>query len=141
MKKVRTWIISILAVVAVLCIIVWCMWGREIRTLASLHQVGDNHYLYYMEYKADYDLDEVVARNIDQNAQLLDYVTAKIGKGIPIKGKSAQVADENGKLNTFNCTSLQARNAEGDGFLYGRNYDYFANPTLVTLSHPKKGYA
>ena len=68
MKKVRTWIISILAVVAVLCIIVWCMWGREIRTLASLHQVGDNHYLYYMEYKADYDLDEVVARNIDQNA-------------------------------------------------------------------------
>ena len=141
MKKVRTWIISILAVVAVLCIIVWCMWGREIRTLASLHQVGDNHYLYYMEYKADYDLDEVVARNIDQNAQLLNYVTAKIGKGIPIKGKSAQVADENGKLNTFNCTSLQARNAEGDGFLYGRNYDYFANPTLVTLSHPKKGYA
>ena len=141
MKKVRTWIFSILAVVAVLCIIVWCMWGREIRTLASLHQVGDNHYLYYMEYKADYDLDEVVARNIDQNAQLLDYVTAKIGKGIPIKGKSAQVADENGKLNTFNCTSLQARNAEGDGFLYGRNYDYFANPTLVTLSHPKKGYA
>ncbi|MBQ5481966.1 MAG: linear amide C-N hydrolase, partial [Bacteroidales bacterium] len=79
--------------------------------------------------------------NIDQNAQLLNYVTAKIGKGIPIKGKSAQVADEHGNLNTFNCTSLQTRNAEGDGFLYGRNYDYFANPTLVTLSHPKKGYA
>lgn len=124
-----------------LCIVIWCLWRNEIRTIASLQQVGDNKYLYFMEYKANYDLDEVVSSDIDQNPKLLEYVTKKIGKGLPIKGKSAQVADENGKMNTFNCTSLQAKNAEGDGFLYGRNYDYFQNPTLVTLSHPKEGYA
>ena len=47
-----------------------------------------NPYLYAMEYKASYDLDEIIERNVDQNAELLNYVTAKIGKGIPIKGKN-----------------------------------------------------
>ena len=140
-SKARNILLIVLGVIVLLCIVVWCLWRNEIRTIASLHQVEGNKYLYFMEYKANYDLDEVLASDIDQNPELLGYVTKKIGKGLPIKGKSAQVADENGKMNTFNCTSLQAKNAEGDGFLYGRNYDYFQNPTLVTLSHPKKGYA
>lgn len=140
-SKSRNILLIVLGVIVLLCIVVWCLWRNEIRTIASLHQVEGNKYLYFMEYKANYDLDEVLASDIDQNPELLEYVTKKIGKGLPIKGKSAQVADENGKMNTFNCTSLQARNAAGDGFLYGRNYDYFQNPTLVTLSHPKKGYA
>jgi hypothetical protein len=55
--------------------------------------------------------------------------------------KSAQVADENGKLGTINCTSFQAKKADGEGYFFGRNYDYFKNPTLVTVSHPKNGYA
>lgn len=140
-SKARNILLIVLGVIVLLCIVVWCLWRNEIRTIASLHSVEGNKYLYFMEYKANYDLDEVLASDIDQNPELLEYVTKKIGKGLPIKGKSAQVADENGKMNTFNCTSLQARNAAGDGFLYGRNYDYFQNPTLVTLSHPKKGYA
>ena len=140
-SKSRNILLIVLGVIVLLCIVIWCLWRNEIRTIASLQQVGDNKYLYFMEYKANYDLDEVVSSDIDQNPKLLEYVTKKIGKGLPIKGKSAQVADGNGKMNTFNCTSLQAKNAEGDGFLYGRNYDYFQNPTLVTLSHPKEGYA
>ena len=94
-----------------------------------------------MEYKARYDLDDLVSKSIDSNAKLLDYVIGRIGKGLPIKMKSAQVADENGELATFNCTSFQAAKADGSGFWYGRNYDYFKNPTMVTVSHPKKGYA
>lgn len=140
-SKTRNILLIILGILLILVVVVWCLWRGEIKTIATLKQVGDNPYLYYMEYKADYNLEEVIEKNLDQNPKLLDYVTAKIGKGLPIKGKSAQVADENGKLRTFNCTSLQARNANGDGYLYGRNYDYFQNPTLVTLSHPKSGYA
>lgn len=140
-KKKGLWIYVVVGVVVAAGIAIWCLWGGEIRTLCSLQQMDGNRYLYYMEYKADYDLDEVLERNIDQNPALLQYVTSKIGKNIPIKGKSAQVAGEDGELQTFNCTSFQAKNASGDGFLYGRNYDYFQNPTLVTLSRPKKGYA
>ena len=138
MKKVLAWIIGIIAAI---CIAVLCIWGGEIRTLNTVHSVGDNPYLYQMEYKAAYDLDDLVSKSIDSNAKLLDYVIGRIGKGIPIKIKSAQVADENGELATFNCTSFQAAKADGNGFWYGRNYDYFKNPTMVTVSHPKKDYA
>ena len=138
MKKALLWILGILLV---LCIAIACIWGGEIATLRSVRSVGGNPYLYQMEYKAAYDLDDLVAEDIDENAELLDYVIGRVGKGLPIKMKSAQVADENGELATFNCTSFQALKADGTGFWYGRNYDYFKNPTMVTLSRPKKGYA
>ena len=140
MKKVLLWIVGILAA---LCIAVACIWGGEIATIRSIASVDGNRYLYQMEYKASYDLDDVIANDIDENAELLAYVIGRIGKGLPLKVglKSSQVADGNGEMATMNCTSFQAAKADGSGFWYGRNYDYFKNPTMVTVSHPKKGYA
>ncbi len=138
MKKVLFWFVGLLVA---LCIAVLCVWGREIATLRTVSSVGGNEYLYQMEFKAAYDLDDVIAKEVDTNAELLDYIVGRIGKGLPIKMKSAQVADESGELTTINCTSFQVARSEGTGFRYGRNYDYFKNPTMVTLSRPKKGYA
>ena len=138
MKKALLWVVGI---IAALCIAVACIWGGEIATIRSVKSVDGNEYLYTMEYKAAYDLDDVVANDIDENSELLDYVVGRIGKGLPLKIKSAQVADENGEMQTMNCTSFQAAQAGGDGFWYGRNYDFFKNPTMVTISRPKKGYA
>ncbi len=138
MKKALSWIAGILAA---LCIAVACIWGGEIAAINSVSSVNGNKYLYKMEYKASYDLDDVIAKDIDENSELLDYVISRVGKGLPIKIKSSQVADENGEMATFNCTSFQAAKADGSGFWYGRNYDYFKNPTMVTVSRPKKGYA
>ncbi|MBR5661861.1 MAG: linear amide C-N hydrolase [Bacteroidales bacterium] len=138
MKKILLWI---LAIIVAICVAVALIWSGEIATLRSVRSVDGNHYLYQMEYKAAYDLDDVVAKDIDENPELLDYIISRIGKGIPIKMKSAQVADENGEMATINCTSFQAGKADGDGFWYGRNYDYYKNPTMVTISRPKKGYS
>ena len=138
MKRFLIWFFGI---VAVICIAVACIWGGEIATVRSIQPVDGNKYLYKMEYKAAYDLDDLIAKDIDENAELLDYVVGRIGKGLPIKMKSAQVADENGEMKTMNCTSFQAAKADGSGFWYGRNYDFFKNPTMVTISRPKKGYA
>lgn len=138
MKKT---IYCILGILAALCIAIACIWGGEIASIGSIESVEGNPYLYKMEYKAAYDLDDVIAHDIDQNAELLGYVISRVGKGLPLKIGSSQVADENGDTQTFNCTSFQATKADGDGFWYGRNYDYFKNPTMVTISHPKKGYA
>ena len=138
MKKFFFCLIGILAA---LCLAVACIWGGEISSILSVKSVDGNEYLYRMDYKAAYDLDDVIANDIDENAELLDYVVGRIGKGLPLKIKSAQVADENGEMATINCTSFQARKADGAGFLFGRNYDFFKNPTMVTVSHPKKGYA
>ena len=138
MKKVLYWIIGI---IIVLCAAVACIWSGEISTLSTIKSVGGNEYLYRMEYKASYDLDDLVSKDIDCNAKLLDYVIGRIGKGLPLKIKSAQVADENGEMKTMNCTSFQAAKADGSGYWYGRNYDFFKNPTMVTVSRPKNGYA
>ena len=117
------------------------VWQGEIRTLTTVKQVAGNPYLYTMQYQAAYNLDDVIAKDVDTNAELLDYVISRVGKGIPIKIQSSQVADENGELKTFNCTSFQALQADGEGYWYGRNYDYYKNPTMVTISHPRNGYA
>ena len=117
------------------------VWQGEIQTLATVKQVAGNPYLYTMQYQAAYNLDDVIAKDVDTNAELLDYVISRVGKGIPIKIQSSQVADENGELKTFNCTSFQALQADGEGYWYGRNYDYYKNPTMVTISHPRNGYA
>lgn len=141
MKGLKLFLKVLLAVVVLLLLAVALVWQGEIRTLSTVRQVEGNPYLYTMEYKAAYDLDDVVEKDADTNAELLDYVITRVGKGLPIKIQSSQVADENGELKTFNCTSFQAKQSEGDGYWYGRNYDYYKNPTLVTISHPKKGYA
>ena len=105
MKKALLWILGILVA---LVLAVLCIWGGELRTVSSLESVDGNPYLYQMEYKAAYDLDDVISKDVDTNAELLDYVVGRIGKGLPLKIKSAQVADEDGELATFNCTSFQA---------------------------------
>ena len=138
MKKILFKVIGILAII---CLTIVTIWHGEIATIRSLKSVEGNEYLYKMDYKASYYLDDLISKDIGSNAELLQYVVGKIGKGIPIKMKSAQVADENGELATFNCTSFQAGKSDGNGFWYGRNYDYFKNPTLVTVSRPKKGYS
>ena len=137
----RTFLKWVAGILLALCFAVALVWRGEIATIGSIEQIGGNEYLYAMEYKAAYDLDDLVARDIDSNPELLDYIVGRIGKGIPIKMKSAQVADEEGGLATINCTSFQAAKAGGEGYLYGRNYDYFKNPTMVTVSRPRKGYA
>ena len=142
LKKAAAWAAGIVvAVIAVAAIVIAAVWGREIGTIASVEQVDADGYLYRMDYKARYDLDEIIGMDIDSNAKLLDYVVSKVGKGIRFKLKSSQVAEEGEKLKAFSCTSFQARKAEGDGFFYGRNYDYYKNPTMVTYSRPKDGYA
>jgi len=131
----------LLIVVLLVLLAATLMWQGEIRALATVKQVGDNPYLYTMQYNAVYDLEDVIEKDVDTNAELLNYVVSRIGKGLPIKISSSQVADENGELKTFNCTSFQAKQADGEGYWYGRNYDYFKNPTLVTFSYPENGYA
>lgn len=123
-------------VVAVLVAAVAIVWHGEIATLRTIHSVDGNKYLYAMEYKAAYDLDAVVEADIDSNAGLMEFIVKKLAKGIPIKIKNPAE-----RVAVFNCTSFQVKNAEGEGYLYGRNYDFFKNPTMVTVSRPKNGYA
>ena len=136
MKTFCKIIAAVVGAFVLLAAVVCAVWAPEIRTLASLETVGGNRYLYRVEYTAGYDLDGVVARNIDSNAELLDYIISTIVKGLPISLGKPAGEDTTG----FACTSFQAGKV-GGGYLFGRNYDFFKNPSLVTVSRPKDGYA
>ena len=87
MKKILCWLIGIFAAV---CIAVTCIWCKEIRTLQTVEPVGGNEYLWQMEYKASYDLDDLISRDIDSNAKLLSYVISRVGKGLRSPMKTAR---------------------------------------------------
>lgn len=132
----------LLLVIIALVVAVVCIWNGELRTMASLDKVDE--YLYEIDYKAPYDLDEVIASDLDANTKVLGYVIKRIAKGLPVNiqpKSNAGGVPETDSDNAEHCTSFQARNADGKGWLYGRNYDFFKNPTLVTHVHPRNGYA
>lgn len=160
MRKIREILLALLCLVFALAVAAACIWSRELRTLATVRQVGDNPYLYEMEYKASYDLDKVIEADIDSNQKLLQFVVSRLAKGLPVKVGGVKIGDglsaesrQDGSVQDAaapqqspasgageHCTSFQAASSDG-GWFYGRNYDFFKNPSLVTVSRPKNGYA
>lgn len=144
-KALKIFATSLLAVIIAAVVAAAIVWRGEISTLCTLSQVGDNEYLYQMEYKAPYDLDDLIVHDVATNSDLVKYAVSKIGKGLPIGGssdiKSQSMSSNDEESIDEHCTSYQAFKADGEGFWYGRNYDFFKNPSLVLTSHPKTGYA
>lgn len=132
MKRLRILVGIICALLIALLIVVW----PQIKTVKTIGQVGDNPYLFVMENYFKYDLDEVIESDIASNNDLLAYVTKKISHGL-------MKADTNSlyKNSDFGCTSFQAEKIDGTGYWYGRNYDFFKDPTMVVINKPKKGYS
>jgi Penicillin V acylase and related amidases len=132
MKQIKLLFVSLL----VLTSLTSC---KDIKSIKTISQVGDDEYLFSMEYCGKYDIDEMIASDISQNKELLDYATKKITRGLynPAK-KAAKAAESEASVN---CTSFQAKQADGESFWYGRNYDMFKNPTLVLTNRPASGYA
>lgn len=120
--------------IAILVLAALLIWNREIRTITSVRQVDSDGYLYEMTFKGSYDLDDVMAHDIDENTKLLEYVIGKLSRGL--YRPEVKTAG-----NEFSCTSFQALKSDGDGWWFGRNYDFFKNPTLVVHNTPKNGYA
>lgn len=124
-------------VILVIIVAFACIWQGEIRTIANIETVSvSDPYLYQVNYKAGYDLDKVLYAGIDSNTKLVEFVIAQLSRGLYKPDLSSKQVG-----NGFACTSFQAKNSEGEGFLFGRNYDFFKNPSLVLRSNPKNGYA
>ena len=127
----------ICAVVLAVIVAVAIIWQGEIRTIASIRRMAESDpYLYVADYKASYDLDRVLAAGIDENTKLVEFVIGQLSRGLYKPDLSEKQVG-----NGFACTSFQAQNANSDGYLFGRNYDFFKNPILVLRTNPRNGYA
>ena len=67
--KITLTVVAVLAAIVCAAVLVW---HGEIATMRTIKSVDGNRYLYSMEYKAGYDLDDVINSDLDSNAKLLN---------------------------------------------------------------------
>ena len=112
-----------------------------LQSMESVRQVDGNPYLYTMDYLAPYDLDDMASRDVDEYVELLNYAVARLLNVDHVNIVIPELGEAKDNKEVFNCTSFQVLNENGNGYYFGRNYDNYTNPTLVTRSFPQKGYA
>lgn len=127
---------TVLAVVLVLGVAVYAIWHNEIVAIASMKLVrerNDDHLdgaVYTMTVKGDFYLDEFVEQGgVKNDSELIDFITAKITKGLIDMGISdPEIA----------CSSFTAKSESGDA-LFGRNYDFSKTNTCIVFTEKNEG--
>ena len=137
LKKVLLWIVSIVAALAVILgIAVFALWHNEIATVASFQQVrtrNDDHLdgsVYTMEVKGGFYLDDFIAQGgAKSDAELIDFITGKITKGLlEMEISESEIA----------CSAFTAQTPEGDR-LFGRNYDFSKTNACIVFTEATEG--
>ncbi len=135
-KLLRSFLCAILALVLVVCIAVYALWHNELAALMSMTMVRDRNdahldgAVYTMHVKGDFYLDDFVAQGgVKSDSELIDFITAKITKGlIPMSISDPEIG----------CASFTATTAEGDK-IFGRNYDFAKTNTCIVFTEANKG--
>ena len=136
MKHLKRILIAIAAILLVLIIAVFAVWGNELLTLTSFKHVrqrNDEHLdgsVYTMHVKGGFYLDDFVAQGgVTSDGELIDFITSKITKGlIPMS-----IADPE-----IGCSSFTAMTPDGD-VLFGRNYDFSKTNTVIVTTEANDG--
>lgn len=97
------------------------LWKPQVETLQSINKVTDGFYT--MDYRYDYDIDEMMKNGINTHVGLFAYGLSNIF----------------GKAVNFGCTTFNAETPGGDALL-ARNFDYMDSPMLLVWTHPENGY-
>lgn len=136
-KKVAAGIIiAVLLLVVILGVVIYAAWHNELATLASIEQVrarNDEHLdgsVYTMNVSGDFYLDDFVAQGgVKSDAELIDFITGKITKGL----LSMSISDPE-----IGCSSFTATTPEGDK-LFARNYDFSKTNTCIVFTKQNEG--
>ena len=100
--------------------------AAQARTLNTLRNEKDGKF-YYIDYKADYKLDDVIDAGCRSQSELVGYLGRSLLKASPIQ-------EEPGVA----CSAFTARTPEGD-VIYGRNLDFRFTYTLALALHTNPG--
>lgn len=128
--------VTLLILTVVLAGSVYAVWHNELSTLASITQLcsrDDAHQdgaVYMMKVKGGFYLDDFVKQGgVKNDAELIDFVTSKLTKGlIDIPIEDPEIA----------CSSFTAQTTDGDR-LFGRNYDFSKTNTCIVFTSATKG--
>ena len=104
-------------------------YNNQLQTMKTVSRLDGNIFL--MDYKYDYDIDDLLKNGISSTAQLLGYACKKTLFGVKLLSLGE---------GSHACTTFNAFNESGDHLL-GRNFDYKEAPCMVVWTHPEGGYA
>lgn len=131
-KKWGKWLLRLFgcfaAVILVAILGIAFMFRHELKTLYSLEKVDDN-VLYTMTYDGDYGFDEFLETGASTDKELVDFVTKRLLKGIPLEFS----------IPDLGCSTFTAQTQEGD-YVFGRNFDLTYSPALFVETAPVEGY-
>lgn len=111
------------------------LFGDQMAAIQSLNKI-DNE-LYEMTYRGDYGLDAYIEQGgVTCDEDLRPFLQNFLSHGLLSVDLSAP------ELPDFGCSTLCAPLTEGDGYLFGRNFDWAKKgKTLIIRTYPKNGYA
>lgn len=104
------------------------LFRHELKTIGSLKNV-DDQVLYVMEYDGDYGFDEFLEQGASTDGELVDFVTKRLLKGIPL----------NFSIPDLGCSTFSAETEAGER-IFGRNFDLTYSPALFVKTEPENGY-
>lgn len=124
MKRIAIGLVAgIVAVVAIAAFV----FRKELKTMIHMNKVN-SHPFYEMTYYADYGLEELAKQGVGSDDALVDFVTKRLLKGLPI------TANVDGACSAFNVQT-----PEGD-YVMARNFDYHPSTAMLVKTNPKDGY-
>lgn len=93
--------------------------------------------VYTLEYTGEYYLDGAINASIKTADELVAYLT----KNIP-EWKTAKESVKALKINVGGaaCSSIVVKNKDGNGYIYGRNFDWDPGNSLIIHTKPDSGY-
>lgn len=136
-KKIALCIVVVLlAFVGCAGIAIYSIWHNELATFMSIEMLRDRNdehqdgAVYAMHVKGGFYLDEFVEQGgVSNDAELIDFVTSKITKGLI----SMNISETD-----IGCASFTAQTSSGDA-LFGRNYDFSKTNTMLVFTEANEG--
>ena len=102
---------------------------KQKETIKSVRKLDENIYL--LDFKADYNIDELLRNGVDSISGLLKFVVDQL----PVKHGEIKIGDYIGG----GCSTFEAYTPDGDHTL-GRNFDFKDAPCFIVWTHPENHY-
>ena len=132
-KIISRILLSLLAVVLLICIAFGILYFTRFQTMATLKKITDyedGYNLYTMTVKYDYSIDDIIDSGYTDTQGFVDAV---IKESLPVLPVSI-------KVPSYGCSAFRTTTKDGN-VLMGRNYDFKLDTSaLMVICEPKDGY-
>ena len=121
-------LIGALSIVVILIGALLFVFRNEIKTINGIEKIHD-YPMYQMKYHGDYSFDEFLEVGAASDGDVVDFVSAKLLKGLPITIELPDLA----------CSTMFSQSPDGD-YIFSRNFDLTFSPPMIVHTQPDNGY-